>query len=481
MQLAGDKVAAMDAVHSLTLGDMQDFDSALELSLEGLNGVDAAQRHVIIISDGDPQPPSQELIQSYRDASVTISTVMVGGHGSPMDLQMMQGIATATGGRFYMVNDPTQLPQIFIKEAQLNSRSLIQEGGPWDPSHIPSGTGPLQGINSIPPITGLVVTAGRGGLSQTPWVINSSDGDDPLYAWWHHGIGKSIAFTSDLGSQWTTQWPAWSSFAPFWQRSIQWAMRGSMPPNVMVRSRVEGGRGIVDIEAVDANASFLNLMQSHAVAIDPHGQSHVISVRQTGPGHYHAEFDMDQSGAWLVNVALQSADGDSTGAIPAAVSIPYPAEYSATTDNAVLLHELAQRTGGRMLSFDEIDSRNLFDREGLELPVSPKPVWDLLAILAASLLIIDIAIRRLWIDRKSMQTMLAPVAQATTSSVEALRRVHEQQEREQPKKEQPENVSPESPKEPSSTPKQEEQIERDDNLGKLLKRKRDRGDQGGDS
>ena len=58
---------------------------------------------------------------------------MVGGHGSPMDQQMMQGIATATGGRFYMVNDPTQLPQIFIKEAQLNSRSLIQEGGPWDP------------------------------------------------------------------------------------------------------------------------------------------------------------------------------------------------------------------------------------------------------------------------------------------------------------------------------------------------------------
>ena len=152
MQLAGDKVAAMDAVHSLTLGDMQDFDSALELSLAGLTAVDAAQRHVIIISDGDPQPPTQELVQSFRDESVTISTVMVGGHGSAMDMQMMQGIATATGGRFYMVNDPTQLPQIFIKEAQLNSRSLIQEGGPWDPTHMPSGIGPLQGIESVPPV-----------------------------------------------------------------------------------------------------------------------------------------------------------------------------------------------------------------------------------------------------------------------------------------------------------------------------------------
>jgi hypothetical protein len=254
-----------------------------------------------------------------------------------------------------------------------------------------------------------------------------------------------------------------------------------MPPNVMVRSRVEGGRGIVDIEAVDANASFLNLMQSHAVAIDPRGQSHVISVRQTGPGQYHTEFDMDQSGAWLVNIALQSPDGKSLGAIPAAVSISYPDEYRTTIDNAPLLYELARRTSGRILSFDDVESTNLFDREGLELPVSPKPVWDLLAILAASLLIIDIAIRRLWVDRKSMQAMLAPVTQATTSSVEALRRVHEQQERVQPRKhEQSREVSSEQPKVPFSSSKKEEPLDPDDNLGQLLKRKRERGDQGGD-
>jgi Mg-chelatase subunit ChlD/uncharacterized membrane protein len=481
MQLAGDKVSAMDAVHSLTLGDMQDFDSALQLSLEGITEVDAAQRHVIIISDGDPQPPTQELIQSFRDASVTISTVMVGGHGSAMDLQMMQGIATATGGRFYMVNDPTQLPQIFIKEAQLNSRSLIQEGGPWDPTHMPSGIGPLQGIESVPPITGLVITADRGGLSQTPWVITTSEGNDPVYAWWHHGIGKSIAFTSDLGMQWATQWPSWSSFAPFWQRSVRWAMRGSMPPNVMVRSRVEGDRGIIDVEALDAKASFLNLMQSHAVAIDPSGEAHEISVRQTGPGQYHAEFDMDQSGAWLVNIALQSADGESTSAIPAAVSIPYPAEYRATTDNAALLHELAQRTGGRVLSIDDVEVVNLFEREGLEIPVSPKPIWDLLAILAAAFLIIDIAIRRLWIDRKSVQGLLAPVTQATTSSVEALRRVHEKQERRDPLiNEDPSPQPQDQPKEQPKQEKKEEAKDRDDHLGQLIRRKRERGEQEGD-
>ena len=80
-----------------------------------------------------------------------------------------------------------------------------------------------------------------------------------------------------------------------------------------------------------------------------------------------------------------------------------------------------------------------------------------------------------------MQTMLASVTQVTTSSVEALRRVHEQQERVQPRKhEQSREVSSEKPKVPFSSPKKEEPLDPDDNLGQLLKRKRERGDQGGD-
>ena len=149
MQLAGDKAKAFDAIKSLVYGDMQDFGSPMNVALNGLVEVDAAQRHVIIISDGDPIGPSQELLTQYREAGVTVSTVMVGGHGSPSDRQKMQGIATVTGGRFYMVNDPNKLPSIFIKEAQLNSRSLLQEGGDWDVVTRTSVTGPVRGIKDV--------------------------------------------------------------------------------------------------------------------------------------------------------------------------------------------------------------------------------------------------------------------------------------------------------------------------------------------
>jgi uncharacterized membrane protein len=481
LTLAGNKVAAHDAVNSLVYGDMQDFESPMQLAFDGLIDTDAAQRHVIIITDGDPTGPSQELLEAYRSHEITVSTVMVGGHGSAMDRQKMQGIATVTGGRFYMVNDPNQLPNIFIKEAQLNSRSLLQEGSSWPVAIAPSVSGPVSEISTVPDVGGYVVTGNKGGLARTPWLIPVSDGEDPLFAWWHFGLGKSVAFTSDLGNRWATQWPSWSSFPEFWEATVRWTMRGSSPPNMMVTSRVEGERGIVELEAVDDEAAFLNFMHSKAVVINPDGEAKPLVLEQTGPGRYHGEFDADDAGAWLVNIAFQDANGDMTGRIPTAVTVPYAKEYSSTTANASLLHELAQKTGGRILSLGDVDTLDLFDGSDIELPRSPKPIWDLLAILAASLLIIDVAIRRLWLDKKSVQSLLSPVSKVSTGSVEALRKVHkpvlhtkvDRVTSGKPDEEVPKKATP---------PKPIIDLEdRDDNLSQLLKQKRKRSGSDGES
>jgi uncharacterized membrane protein len=476
LSLAGDKIKAHDAINSLVFGDMQDFESPMQLALDGLVELDAAQRHVIIITDGDPSAPSQELLEAYRTNEITVSTVMVGGHGSPMDQQKMQGIAIVTGGRFYMVNDPNTLPSIFIKEAQLNSRSLLQEGGTWDVALRPSISGPVREVQEVPQLGGYVVTGNKAGFAQTPWVVPVSDGEDPLFAWWHFGIGKSVAFTSDLGDRWATQWPSWPGFQKFWEATVRWCMRGASPPNMMVTSKVEGGRGIVTLEAVDDEAGFLNFMRSKAVVINPNGEAQPLTLQQTGPGRYHAEFDAQSSGAWLVNIAFQNGDGKMTGRIPTAVTVPYAQEYSATTANGALLHELASSTGGRVLALADLESIDLFDDTDVVFPESPQSIWDLLAILAASILIIDVAIRRLWMDKKSMKSMLAPVGSVTTGSVDALRKVHRQVEK---NNEEPHIQSslPTPKKQDLSAPKDSIEAQ-DDNLSQLLKNKRKRS--GGD-
>ena len=138
----------------------------------------------------------------------------------------------------------------------------------------------------------------------------------PIIALWHYGLGKSVAFTSDLGDRWATQWPSWSRFPEFWEATVRWAMRGSSPPNMMVTSRIEGERGIVELEAVDDDAAFLNFMHSKAVVINPDGEAMPLTLQQIGPGQYHAEFDAVDAGAWLVNIAFQDASGEMTGRIP---------------------------------------------------------------------------------------------------------------------------------------------------------------------
>ena len=78
MQLAGDKSGAIAAAKSMTIGDMPSFAPSMQLALQGLMGVNAGQRHVIVISDGDPSVPSRNLLDQYVTAGVTITTIMVG-------------------------------------------------------------------------------------------------------------------------------------------------------------------------------------------------------------------------------------------------------------------------------------------------------------------------------------------------------------------------------------------------------------------
>lgn len=467
LQLAGDKTEAHNAVKSLVFGDMQDFSSAMELALEGLLSVDAAQRHVIIISDGDPIGPSQELLQSYQEGGVTVSAVMVGGHGSAMDLQKMKGIATVTGGRFYMVNNPSKLPNIFIKEAQMNSRSLLQEGQEFVAAQTQSMSGPVTGIDAVPLVTGYVVTGKKSGLAQTPWLIPVKDADDPLLAWWNYGLGKSVAFTSDLGERWATPWLGWSGYQSFWERSVRFTMRSSNPPNSLVTSTIEGDVGRIDIELLEGDSGYLNFMRAKAVLVSPSGHSETIDLQQHAPGRYNTEFIVDEQGAWLVNVVFQNQEGDIVSRVPAAVTMPFDKEFATTQHNTILLQEVARKTGGRVLSPDDLDLESLFNDTGLTMPESPTSVWDLLAMLAASILILDVAVRRLWIDKESVQSMFVPVEQASQSSVEALKRVHKSSSRKRkvhivPAKDNVIQKEKEQPKEPEQT----------ESLAQLLKKKR---------
>jgi hypothetical protein len=359
---------------------------------------------VIIISDGDPAPPSQQLLDGFVADGITITTVMVGGHGTVTDSRNMQGVAEYTGGTYYNVVNPNQLPKIFIKEATLVSRTLVQEGD-FPSITVPAVDGPTRGLVQVPGVGGFVLTVAREGLAKTPLMVRTDEGDDPLLAFWNHGLGKSVAFTSDAGGRWASGWTSWDGYQPFWEQVVRWSMRPATPQNLAIRSGVgDEGRAVVEVEALSDGGAFADFLAGEGVVIEPDGESRRLALQQIGPGRYRAEFDVEKEGAYLVNAIFADPDGGDDGeamSVQAAVSVPYRKEFATTRDNRTLLELIADRTGGRIFEPGEnLEIVDPFDRQGLEMPSSPTRIWDVIVVVCAGLFLMDVAVRRLSFERE---------------------------------------------------------------------------------
>ena len=149
------------AIDRMTPGDRPNLDLSLIRPAKARSATEAASRLIIVISDGDPTPPSQRAIAALKQAKVQVTTVLTAAHGNDVQgLRTMQDLATQTKGRFYNVTSPRALPRIYQKETRMISRPLIFERGlPWAPV-LAASPEPILGIpHTFPGITGFVLAS----------------------------------------------------------------------------------------------------------------------------------------------------------------------------------------------------------------------------------------------------------------------------------------------------------------------------------
>ncbi len=399
----GDGTAAKRAIQNLQFGDMPDFAPSFELTYKSMVAVAAGQKHVIVISDGDPSPPSQALLQKYVQAKITVSTVSCATHSFSDDGKMKM-IADYTGGKHYNVdprNAGTAIPQIFIKEAQTVKRSLIWEGTPFIPAVSSAGSEPMRGIGSVPPVAGYVVAADREGLSQ---VTMRGKENDPIMAQWQHGLGRVITYTSDAASRWNPGWIGWASYRQFWEQHLRWAMRPSGSANVHVTTETRGDETTVTVEALDAQGERLNFAHFNGRVASPDGTGQDIVLRQVGPGRYQGSVRTPAAGSHVMSLRYAAPttgpDGSATvmeGTVQAAISKPFADEFRTLQDNSALLKQVAELTKGRVLT-GRADVDKLWVRDGLTMPVATRPIWMAAALTAIGLFVLDVGVRRVRID-----------------------------------------------------------------------------------
>jgi Ca-activated chloride channel family protein len=401
----GDPASAIGVVSRIgPRGGTNQF-AAMRVALDELRDSRASTRHMVVLTDGQTVGTPEEgsaIANTARAERITISTIGVGDGANDA---LLKEIARIGGGSFHAIDSAAsarQLPEIFIREVSIGARSLLIEGD-FTPEYRGDMGGPVAtGTGALPSLGGYVVTVPRDGLAQIPIVNVSPDGVDPILSYWNHGLGRSIAFTGDTSGRWSGQWIAWDGYQQFWERAVRWLMRPPAPSNLALRARVEGEESIVEFEATDTGGSLLNFARADARIVGPDGSLSRLALSQVGPGRYEGRFPSSATGSYLVDVALEDSSGQRRGgSVQATVSVPYSREFRSTRDNSALLRAVAERTGGTVHSVAGIPSGSLFDRGGLTPPHSSRRMWDLMAIIAAAVLVLDVAVRRLALDRDS--------------------------------------------------------------------------------
>lgn len=367
--------------------DMPSFQSIMQMGLAGLKASDAGAKHMIIISDGDPSPPTQDLVSGFLAAKVSVSTVVINPHGGT-DLPIMQTLAGVTGGRHYLVADPNRLPSIFIKEAKTLKRSMIQ-----NTTFVPQVeffSPVLKGIDALPPLHAYVLTTPKP-RSITILKAPAKDELNPVLATWRFGLGKTAAFTSDLSPNWGSDWVQWGRYEAFVKQLLIEISRVEQHSDLFLQTFAAGDEGVILVEDYHPEESMLEIQ---AQIRGPHERETTLALKQVGPRRYEARFPLWGKGRYQVVLAGVGA-GRNEQTLGGFV-VAYSPEYLRFRSDPVTLRRIAQRTGGRLLTGQET-GKDLFaiPREARE---TSKSVVDWLLVALACLIPLDVGVRRVQLD-----------------------------------------------------------------------------------
>ncbi len=386
-------------INNAQIGDMGTFGTTMQLGLKSLTASDASTRHMIIISDGDAQAPTPQLLQQFIDNQISVSTVAVFPHNG--DASTLQDIAGATGGRFYFPSDPNELPSIFVKEAKTLRRSQIQNR-----DFVPELTAAdpvLKDITESPELHGYVLTSPKEDpramvvLSAPPTESEVAAGEeerDPILAVWRYGLGVTAAYTADFTERWGRDWVKWDQFQQLINQITTRIGRAKREQFLRVYTYVNGNEGVVVVEDFHPEETLLDVSVS---VKGPNDFEQSQAVRQVAPRRYQTSMPLKGEGRYQVMVG--ATDGARKESSYAGFIVSYSPEYLRFRANPAVLREIAEATGGKEFEIDQSPEEVTAAMFGNRQPRrSSRAIFDWYLMLLACLLPLDVAVRRVQFD-----------------------------------------------------------------------------------
>ncbi len=374
--LASDKEKIKDQILTIAEGGGTTIQPALKAALQGAVSCDAGIRHVILLTDGQGESRNyNEIISSYTEEGVTLSTVAV---GRDSDAGLLERLAESCKGRYYYSDIASDIPKIFAQEVFLSGDTYLQNGV----FHLE--------VNSTNEITRGLFENGwpsiYGYVSATPksasHVLIASEKDDPVLTIMQYGLGHTVAWNTDVTNEWTAGYAGESDYVQLWKRIVDYSAGSAAIGEDSVDVMTAGGYTNIVYHALDYGEK----TKIAAVYTDPEGNTRTEPLQATAPGRYEVRLDTDVTG--IYNLSVQRTDaGTVVNAVTTAAAVQYSDEYKFDTD-ASAFTGFAERYGR------VIDSKENFWKQRKGGTKERFELAEWLIFLAILWFVMDIAFRR---------------------------------------------------------------------------------------
>lgn len=349
---------------------------ALTEAYQRILQVNSAFKHIVLLTDGiSEEGDSIGLAKQAAANRVTISTV---GLGQDVNRVYLEKIANGAKGKSYLLNEPTGLEQILLKDVQEHTGTTAVEKPIKPEVKHPSDLLDKVEMEHAPDLSGYVRFETRPTADQ----ILAVDSTDPLLVRWQYGLGRATVFTSDAKSRWAASWVTWSGFDRLWTNIFRDLLPHGTESEASARYDGANEELVVDYHLSS---------QSAATVTAP-------DLFVLGPDNFHKALDLTRlsPGTWRGRVKIGSLAGlfrirplNDSRAFPEVGLYRQESELSDYGSNQALLKSIADATGGKF----NPTVKQLLDSGG-KYTDSTLRLWPGLLGLAILLNLVELAMRK---------------------------------------------------------------------------------------
>ena len=392
---ASDTPAICERVRGIQAGGGGIF--VYQALLQAANMVQASDkgtRHIVLFADAaDAEEPGEyvRLLDTLKPIGITVSVIGMGSELDP-DSAFLKDVAARGGGRIQFTAAVEELPRLFAQEAITVARSSFVD--------VPTPTRAVSDMvllgdlpkSQFPNVDGYNLSYLRPGA--TVGVVTQDEYRAPVLAFWHQGLGRIAALTTEVDGKFSRSLNVWPDFGGFAVGVGRWLLGGDPPEGMRATMEREGGQGIIRVELdPDRKRGGAEDIRSASAAILTPGDAAISQQRLplswVGEDTLEARFPVSKTGIYLGAVDL----GNKKILPLAPLSLPYSPEFEPRTDpdeGKKTLAEMARVSGGidRTAWDDVFNASRLRDRQVRDLIVP-------LALMVLLLVLAEIAGRRL--------------------------------------------------------------------------------------